>query len=79
MVMGNLSKLFQECPKTAMNDKMTETEEIYPFIFCIRGIIIRHHPLVMGVLEGMRPMGLKLGNYNVKSVEQDIKLRFKAT
>ena len=74
---GHLSKLFQECPKTAMNDNH---QGKISFLHQQRGRrIIRHHPLVMGVLEGMRPMGPKLGNYNVKNVEQDIKLRFKAT
>ena len=70
--MGNLLKQFQECPKTAMTDRITETEGKYPFVFCTRGIIIKHHLLVMGVLEGMGPMGLKFQEITMLKVLSEI-------
>ena len=55
-----------------MTDRITETEGKYPFVFCTRGIIIKHHLLVMGVLEGMGPMGLKFQEITMLKVLSEI-------
>ena len=62
-----------------MNDRITETEEKYTFVFCTSG---DHHQASSSGYRGIRgnvSHGAKTSrNYNVKSVEQDIKLHFKA-
>ena len=59
---------------------ITETEENYQFIFCTREDHHQASSSGYGGIRGNVSHGAKTSrNYNVKSVEQGIKLHFKAT